>query len=69
MSIGTYYVGRTKPSEACAAAWARTLMFSLAAYAFDNWPTWRSDENEEPIAICVAGVLIMLGTKGFELLL
>jgi hypothetical protein len=69
MSFGIYNVGRTAPSEACGAAWALTLMFSLAAYAFENWPVWWSDESEDPIPICVAGVLILFGVKGFELLL
>jgi hypothetical protein len=44
-------------------------MFSLSAYAFKNWPVWRSDENQEPIPICVGGVLIVFGVKGFEFLL
>jgi hypothetical protein len=44
-------------------------MFSPAAYAFKNWPVWRSDENQEPIPICVGGVLIVFGVKGFEFLL
>jgi hypothetical protein len=69
LSFGIYYVGRTTPSEACGAVWALTLMFSLTAYAFENWPGWRSDETEEPIHICVAEVLILFGVKGFELLL
>lgn len=68
-SIGMHFIGRAIPSDACAAAWALTLMFSLAAYASKNWPNWRSDDNEEPTPICVAGVLIMFGVKGFELLL
>lgn len=68
-SIGMHYVGRAIPSEACAAAWALTLIFSLAEYAFQNWPVWRSDENMEPIPICIAGVMMVFGFKGFELLL
>ena len=44
-------------------------MFSFAAHAFKNWPRWRSDDNEEPTLICIAGVLITVGAKGFELLL
>jgi peptidoglycan/LPS O-acetylase OafA/YrhL len=69
LSFAIYYVGRTTPSEACGTAWALTLMFSLAAYTFEHWPVWRSDENEEPIPICIAEVLILFGVKGFELLL
>lgn len=69
IGIGIYYVRQTSASEACAAAWALTLIFSLAAYNFRNWPKWRSDENEEQIPMCVAGVLIVFGFKGFELLL
>jgi hypothetical protein len=56
------------PSEACVIAWSLTLMFSLAAYAFENWPVWRSDENQEQIPVCVGGVLVVFGLKGLELL-
>jgi hypothetical protein len=57
------------PSEACIVAWSLALMFSLAAYAFEHWPVCRSDDNQEPIPICVGGVLIVFGVKGFEFLL
>jgi hypothetical protein len=56
-------------SDACGYAWASTLMFSLAAHAFTNWPLWRSDSNGEATLVCIAGFLIMVGAKGFELLL
>jgi hypothetical protein len=44
-------------------------MFSLAEHAFTNWLLWRSDGNREATLTCIAGVLIMIGAKGFELLL
>jgi hypothetical protein len=67
--LGFHHKGRMSRSDACACAWAWTLVFSFAAHAFKNWPRWPSDDNEEPTLICIAGVLITVGAKGFELLL
>lgn len=66
--LGFYHVGKTTASDACGCAWALTLMFSCTKHAFENWPHWRSDDNEEPVLICIAGVMMMVGAKGFELL-
>lgn len=57
------------PTDSCSIAWSLTLMSSSAKHVFENWPNWRSsDENGETIALCVAGVLIVVGVKGLELL-